>query len=144
VERSDVNAVMAMLTPDVTYTQHGVTLGGAQARLLQRVLPEVDPNSANLARVAIATALRDIRFDFVKITRIQASAGRTTRMGKADIRVFAAGTIQLGGFEAGFATDASGTDWSLGFREVKGRWMIDSITAMRIPRNWRLQAVASP
>ena len=59
-------------------------------------------------------------------------------MGRADFRVFMAGTMHYGGMNINFATDAGGTDWSLGFREVDGRWKVASITATRIPRAWQI------
>lgn len=138
VGRSDGRAALALLTPDVTYEQGGAVLGGLQAQVVGRLLPNLDEDLANPARAALKAAIENTTFDFVTITRLSASAGQQTRRGKAEFRAFAAGSIEAGGTRFNFATDANGSDWSLGFREVDGEWKIESIAAMRLPRGWRL------
>lgn len=134
--RSDADAALALMTPDVTFSHGDFTLGGPQSGLARRFLPRVDPAIVNPARALVGTALKNTKFDFVTITRLRANAGRLTRQGTAEFRVFAAGVGEVGGLSGAFATDAGGTDWSLGFREEKGRWMIDRITATRLPYAW--------
>ncbi len=138
VRRSDADAVLAHLTPDVTLTQQGATFGGDQLRLVRKVLPRANPDMANPARAAIRLTLKNTQFDFVSISHMEASVGKLSRQGKADFRVTTAGSFESSGVRFNFATDASGTDWSLGFREENGRWLVDSITATRLPRGWRL------
>lgn len=139
VARSDADAALALMTPDVTLTQAGVTLGGRQARAIQRVLPGVKADQANPARGMIRQAVADARFDFLSITRIQAHAGQLSGMGQAEFRVFASGSIDRGGTRFNFATDAGGTDWTAGMRRGDdGRWLIESITAARVPRGWEI------
>jgi hypothetical protein len=141
VARSDADAALDLMTPEVTLTQAGITIGGRQARAVQRFLPKTDPAALNPARAIIRASLENAKFDFVSITRLNAHAGARTRMGRAEFRAFASGTIEGEGVRWTFATDPSGTDWALGFREVDGRWKIDSITAVRVPRSWQLPVV---
>jgi len=68
--------VLAQLTPDVEYVQDGISLSGEATREFIR---------ANLANAA---------FDFVHIQDLQTSAGRKTRRGKAEFRVYAKGTLR--------------------------------------------------
>lgn len=143
VGESDADAALALLAPDVSLTQGTVTVGGRQARAVQRLLPGMDPGAANPARAVIASAIRNARFDTLSITRLQTHAGRLTRRGQANFRVFAMGTIEGEGVRWNFATDASGTDWTAGLREEDGRWLIESITAVRVPRNWRIPGVGA-
>jgi hypothetical protein len=138
VRRSDADAVLAHLTPDVTLTQQGSTLGGEQLSLVRKVFPKADPDTTNLARSAIRLTLKNAQFDFLSISHLEASVGKLSRRGKADFRVTTSGSFESSGIHFNFATDASGTDWSLGFREENGRWLVDSITATRLPRGWRL------
>jgi hypothetical protein len=144
VRRSDADAVLAMLTPDVTITQQGTTIGGAQLNAVRKVFPKIDPDTANPARAMIRATVKNAQFDFLTITRLQASAGQLTRRGKAEFRVMASGSIEGAGVRFNFATDTSGTDWSLGFREENGRWMVESIIATRLPRGWRIPLGGGP
>jgi ketosteroid isomerase-like protein len=142
VARMDADAALALMTPDVTLAQPGVTLGGRQARAIRRVMPGLDEDVANPARAVIAAAIRNARFDFLSIPRLKAHAGRQSGMGRAEFRVVASGSIEEGGTRFNFATDASGTDWTAGLRrDPDGRWLIESITAVRIPRGWRIPGV---
>jgi hypothetical protein len=139
VERSNADEALALLTPDVTLTQSGITMGGRTPDALARSLPKSDPGAANPARIALRAAIENAKFDFLSISRLQAHAGRLTRMGQANFRAFGSGSIEAGSVRFNFATDAGGSDWSVGLREDRdGQWRIASITAMRVPRGWRL------
>ena len=73
---SDAEAVLKHLTPDVQYVQHGTSLPGESTREL------------------IRTNLSHATFDFVYIRELQTSAGRQTRRGKAEFRIYAKGRLQ--------------------------------------------------
>lgn len=142
VARMDADGALALMTPDVTLAQPGVTLGGRQAKAIRRVLPGMDLDAANPARAVLRGAIRSARFDTLSITRLRAHAGRQSGMGRAEFRVFAIGSIEDGGTRFNFATDPNGTDWTAGLRrDDDGRWLIESITAVRIPRGWRIPGV---
>jgi hypothetical protein len=140
VRRSDADATLALLTPDVSLTQTSLTLGGRrQTAMGKAVRDRVDGGEANPARVVIGNAVRDAKFDFLSLSRLQAHAYPMSGRGRADFRAFAAGSVLgPGGNTFPFATDGGGTDWSIGLVERDGRWMIDSITATRVPRSWQL------
>lgn len=140
VRRSDADATLGLLTADVSLTQTSLTIGGRrQTALGKAVRGRLDGGEANPARVVISNAVRDAKFDFLNVSRLQARAGALSRQGRADFRVFVAGSVLgPGGVQYNFATDGSGTDWSLGLREEDGQWRVDSITATRLPRGWRL------
>jgi ketosteroid isomerase-like protein len=140
VARSDADAALDLMTPDVTLTMPGAPLSRDQLQAVRRFAPRAGAVADALTREAIRAALENARFDFLSITRVKAHAGARTRMGQAEFRVFASGTVEGDGVRWNFATDASGTDWAMGFREVDGRWKIESITAIRVPRNWQLPA----
>jgi hypothetical protein len=141
VERSDADEALALLTPDVTFTQAGITMGGRTPDVLARALPSNEPGAANPARITLRAAIDNAKFDFLSISRLNAHAGRLTRMGQATFRAFGSGSIESSGVRFNFATDAGGSDWSVGLREDRdGNWRISSITAMRVPRGWRLPA----
>src|SRR5436309_7364554 len=76
VMASDAEAVLKHLTPDVQYVQHGTSLPGEATREL------------------IRTNLSHATFDFVYIRELQTSAGRQTRRGKAEFRIYAKGRLQ--------------------------------------------------
>lgn len=125
--RSDGDAFNALLTTDVSLGQNSgsTNLSGAAARAV------------------IKATLEATEFDFITIGKRAISAGRLTRQGTADFRVFTAGTIQ----GTRFGTNPNeGSDWSLGFREVDGAWKVSRITAVRLPSNASLPLVqpASP
>lgn len=139
VVRSDADAALALMTPDVTLAQASITLGGRPARAVRRGVPGLPEDLANPARGLMRGAIRETQFDFLSITRIAAHAGRQSGMGQAEFRVFASGSINSGGTRFNFATDPSGTDWTAGLRRgPDGRWLIESITAARVPRGWEI------
>ena len=138
VKRSDADAVLAHLTPGVSLVQHGTTIGGRQLEAARQRFPKLDVGAVNPARSAIRSTLQNTQFDYLLISHVSATAGRYTRAGTASFRVSCMGSFDAGGTRFNFATDPSGTDWSLEFREVDGRWMVDTITAVRLPRGWEL------
>jgi hypothetical protein len=141
VRRSDADATLALLTPDVSLIQTSVTLGGRRQTAAGKAVRDrlAGGGEANPARVVIGNAVRDAKFDFLSLSRLDARAYPMSGRGRADLRIFAAGSVVgPGGVQFNFATDGSGTDWSLGLRQEGGRWAIDQITATRVPRSWQL------
>ncbi len=101
--------VLAQLTPDVEYVQDGISLSGEATRELIR---------ANLANAA---------FDFVHVQDLQTSAGRQTRRGKAEFRIYAKGTLRTS--LATYNVGTANSTWSLGFQETEpGVWKVNRIT----------------
>src|SRR5690348_12506719 len=74
VADSDAPAVLALLTDDVQYGQSN------------SVVISDEP-----ARAFIAAQLEKARFDFVRITRLEARASARTRRGQAEFRILASG-----------------------------------------------------
>jgi len=115
--------VLTQLTPDVEYVQDGISLSGEATRGLIR---------ANLANAAL---------DFVHIQDLQTSAGRQTRRGKAEFRVYAKGTLRTS--MVTYSVGMANSTWSLGFQETEpGVWKVNRITpvsmtegAVLIPRS---------
>jgi ketosteroid isomerase-like protein len=137
--RSDGEAVLAVLTPDVTLEQNNVRIGGPQVKAMRGMVPQVDASAVNPARALVRAALTSARFDILTIRNVRAQAGRQTQRGKAEFRVYAAGTYDAGGSGSwNFATGASGSDWSMGFRKEGDEWKVDRITALRLPPGFRI------
>jgi hypothetical protein len=114
VVQSDVEGVLAHMSPHVQYSRGDFTLSGEETRSL------------------IRSSLSNSRFDFVRITGLQTSAGSQSRRGSAEFRVFARGSLNTAQatVEGGSAT----TDWSLGFQETQaGIWKVCRITPIAIP-----------
>lgn len=132
VKRSDADAVLAYMTPDVSLIQRGETISGPGVGRVVEEITGSEPGALNPSRAIIRSTVSSTRFEFLSISRLKAHAGQQTRMGQANFRVHAAGSYG----SINFSTPASGTDWSLGFREVDGRWMIENITATRLPANF--------
>ncbi len=117
VERSDAPAVFAHLTPDVRFIwpRIGTTISGA------------------VLRAYIQTNLEQARFDFVRIARLRARAGRQTRRGEAEFRVITGGSRRHSGADLNFAS--TNLDFSLGLRETgPGVWKVERISPTRAPR----------
>jgi ketosteroid isomerase-like protein len=111
---SDSEGVLAHLAPDVEYVQHGTSISGEATRTLIRT---------NLANAA---------FDFVHINDLQTNAGRQTRRGTAEFRIYAKGTLHtsLATYNVGTANSI----WSLGFQETApGVWKVNRITPVSVP-----------
>lgn len=116
VARSDAPAVLAHLTPDIRYSQSDRSVSGT------------------LARGFITSELSKVRFDFVRLTHLEASAGRQTGRGRAVFRVLASGSYQPGTVTYNFG--AINLDFSLGFREVAPKtWKVERISLTRPPRD---------
>lgn len=113
---SDSAKLLAHLTPDVQYVQTGESMPSVATRAL------------------IQTSLANSKFDLVRIRGLQTSAGKQTRRGKAEFKVFVRGTVH-GPFGMGGA-GAADTAWSLGFEETKpGVWKVNRITPIALPYN---------
>jgi len=111
---SDADGVLAHLTPDVQYVHSGESMPAIATRTL------------------IKTSVANSQFDIVRLRGLQASAGRQTRRGKAEFKVFVRGTV-TGPFGGSGAAD---TSWSLGFQETKpGVWKVNRITPVSLPYN---------
>ncbi len=114
VLESDVDGVLAHMSPHVQYLRGDFTLSEEETRSL------------------IRSNLSNSHFDFLRITGLQTSAGSQARRGSAEFRVFARGSLNtaLTTVEGGSAT----TDWSLGFQETgPGIWKVCRITPIRLP-----------
>ncbi len=134
----DIDRVMSHLAPDLLLEQGGDTLSQSQTRgLASRLISGAAAlvGRGGAAHALIRSALSETRFDFLRVGHIDAHANRLSRLGTAEFRAYASGSIQASVAQLNFATDASGTDWSFGFREVEpGVWKVTRITAVRLPR----------
>jgi hypothetical protein len=114
VQDSDANRVLSHMAPNVQYLQGDTAL------------------SEDMTRALIQENLRRARFDFVRISDLQISAGQQSRRGKAEFRVFTRGRFE----STGMSTDGTAlTAWSLGFQETTpGVWKVNRISPITIPR----------
>lgn len=111
---SDVEGILAHLTPDVQLVQDEGSL------------------SASATRALIRATLTNSKFEIVRVRSLQTSAGKQTRRGKADFRAFIQGTSQ--GLMGMGAVGTGDTAWSLGFVETEpGVWKVDRITPVSLP-----------
>jgi hypothetical protein len=86
-----------------------------------------------LTREELRDSLKDLKFDYLRITRLETNAGAMTRLGRADFVAHAMGEVHAPTFLT-FATPANGSAWSLGFREVEpGVWKITRISPVFRP-----------
>jgi hypothetical protein len=116
-ERSDVDALFRLLTPDVSFSSASTTLKGP------------------FARAFVSANLKATHFDFVRISRVDAEAYPLSRTGKAEFRVHTGGTWA----HYNFLTGPEGSDWSVGLQELPDhQWKINRITATRLPGNFQL------
>jgi hypothetical protein len=125
VVESDVDGVLAHLSPHVQYSRGDLTL----------------PEEAT--RSLIQSNLGNSRFDFVRISGLQTSASTQARRGRAEFRVFARGSLNtaLTTVDGGSAT----TDWSLGFQETEpGIWKVCRITPISLPYGALMVPDSSP
>jgi hypothetical protein len=114
VLESDVDGVLAHMSPHVQYSRGESTL------------------SEEATRSLIQSNLSNSHFDFVRITGLETSASSQARRGRAEFRVFARGSLNtaLTTEQGGSAT----TDWSLGFQETEpGIWKVCRITPISLP-----------
>jgi hypothetical protein len=115
VAASNAPAVFALLTPDVQFVQKGQNISGDETRSYIK---------ENLDRA---------KFDFVRVTKLEANAGRQSGRGSALFRILASGSYQVGSVPFNFGT--TNLDFSLGFRELSPKvWRVDRITLTRAPR----------
>lgn len=116
VAASDAPAVFALLTPDVQFVQQGQSLSGDETRS------------------HISARLAQTEFDFIRIIKLEANAGRQTGRGSAQFRILASGSYKVGAAALNFGT--INLDFSLGFRELSPKvWRVDRITLTRAPRD---------
>jgi hypothetical protein len=111
---SDVEGALSHMAPNVQYLQGDTALSeGATRALIQ----------ANLSHA---------RFEFVRISDLQTSAGQQSRRGKAEFRVFTRGHLNS---SSGLASGTALTTWSLGFQETApGVWKVNRISPITIPQ----------
>ena len=114
VLNSDVEGVLGHMAPNVQFLKGDIAMDAEATRGLIR---------ANLETTS---------FEFIRISGLEASAGRQSRRGKAEFRVFAKGThhTSLASVNVGTANSV----WSLGFQETEpGVWKVNRITPVQIP-----------
>jgi hypothetical protein len=117
VQSSDnerVSRVLAHMMPTVQYLQGETVL------------------DADGTRAMIQQSLSNTQFNFVRISDLQASAGRQSRRGLAEFRVISSGSLNTphGMVDTGHSVTA----WSLGFQETEpGVWKVNRITPVSVP-----------
>ena len=117
VQASDAEGVLGRLTPDVQYVRNSFVKFSGEG-----------------AREFIRTHLGRAKFDFVRIARLKARAGRQTRRGDAEFRVIASGSYETSGAMLNFG--AANLDFSLGLRETAPDvWKVERIVQLRAPRD---------
>ena len=112
---SDVEGLLAHMTPDVQFAAGGRVLSGGETKALIR---------ANVGRA---------QFEVVRISGLHTSVGQQSRRGNAEFHVFTRGTmnLQTGMPDSGTAL----TTWSLGFQETEpGVWKVNRITPISTPQ----------
>jgi hypothetical protein len=115
VLKSDTDAVLAHLAPNVMYLQGETALTSAAARDLVRF---------NVSKVHL---------EFARISELRTSVGQQTRRGIAEFRVFTRGGLKTTSDISEGVTAM--TAWSLGFQETEpGVWKIHRISPVSIPR----------
>jgi hypothetical protein len=83
--------------------------------------------------------LANAAFDFVHVQDLQTSAGRQTRRGKAEFRVYAKGTLRTS--MATYNVGTANSTWSLGFQETKpGVWKVNRITPVSVSEGMALMS----
>ena len=116
VARSDADAALAYLTPEAQLVFRGQVTSGAATREYLR---------ANLERT---------KFEILRVSHLQASAGRRSRRGTADFRTLVGGTHQSASILFNFGPMP--LDWTLGFRETEpGVWKVERLNLTRAPRD---------
>jgi hypothetical protein len=115
VVATDAERLLTHLTPDVEFVQQGRTTSSGEA-----------------TRAYIRSVLSDTKFDFVRISHLKAEASRLSRLGSAEFRIIASGSLQSPIVTYNFGTTNS--DWSLGFEESSpGVWKVNRISPTQIP-----------
>jgi hypothetical protein len=125
VLNSDVEGVLAHLTPEVQFSRDNTAIFGDATR--------------NLIRANLANA----QFEFIRVGHLQASAGQQTRRGTAQFQVVAKGSLQMPVATASIPPTSS--VWSLGFQETgPGVWKVSRITPVEIPPGALVMPNGSP
>ncbi len=110
--RSDVNAVLALTTPDVSLE------------------PSIPMGKGALARAFLKSQLDQTKFDFLSIRHLEVSSSPQARRGSAQFEVLASGSWQ----SYNWATTAGQAIWSIGLEEMPDKcWKINRITAVKLP-----------
>ena len=111
---SDVEGALSHMAPNVQYLQGDTAL------------------SEDATRALIEANLSHARFEFVRISDLQTSAGQQSRRGKAEFRVFTRGQLSSSSGLTNIGTAV--TTWSLGFQETgPGVWKVNRISPISIP-----------
>jgi hypothetical protein len=111
---SDTDRVLTHLTPDVEFVQQGHATSSGEA-----------------TREHIGAILKNTKFDFLRISHLKAEASRLSRLGSAEFRVIAGGSMQSSMVNYNFGTTNS--DWSLGFQETSpGVWKVNRISPTKV------------
>jgi hypothetical protein len=114
VANSDVEGVLAHMTPDVMYLKGEMALDGEATRGLIR---------DNLSRA---------RFEIVRITNLETNAAKQSRRGTATFGAFFKGTADTSMASMNFGSTNS--IWSLGLQETEpGVWRVNRITPVQVP-----------
>jgi hypothetical protein len=115
VMASDAERLLTHLTPDVEFVQQGHTT-----------------SSGEVTRAYIRSVLSDAKFDFVRILHLKAEASRQSRLGNAQFRIIAGGSLHSPAGMLNFGKTNS--DWSLGFEESSpGVWKVNRISPTHAP-----------
>ena len=115
VARSDADAVLEHLAPNIQYGRSRGTLSPEETRGM------------------IRSTLSNTHFDLVRVTQLRTNVGRRTRLGTAEFRVFAKGRLET---SAGgtITIGTADTEWSLSFQEVEPHvWKVSRITPISVP-----------
>ena len=113
---SDADRLLSHLSADVEYVQEGHTSISGEA-----------------ARAYLRTLLPTTKFDFLRISQLTTRVFPRSRLGTAEFRVIASGSMQTPIVTYNFGTATS--DWSLGFVEAGPRvWKVSRITPTQAPR----------
>jgi hypothetical protein len=88
---------------------------------------------------SVIDQLAQVQFDFVRISRLNTSAGAQTHRGQAEFKVTASGSIRQGGVMLNFLGNS---EWSIGLRRLpSGEWKINRITAVELPQYTMLPSI---
>ncbi|MBX6313320.1 MAG: hypothetical protein IRY99_10465 [Isosphaeraceae bacterium] len=133
VEASDADRAADCLAPDARIELGSPTLEGNI--YLKYILGVVGRfQGLRLTRALLRDELERLQFDSIRVTRLTVNAYSQSRRGTAEFRVYAMGTHETPSGHFNFATPASGSDWSLGLREVEpGIWKVDRISPTALP-----------
>ncbi len=114
VARSDGEATLALMDAHVTFSIRSNTYG------------------EELDLASFAELLGQVQFDFVRVSRLTATAGAQTHRGQAEFKVTASGSIRQGTALRNFMGNS---EWSIGLRRLgSGAWKINRITAVELPQ----------